>query len=552
MAEPTAQETTHPKTSESAQDGATNPSGLVLYDTMKGQKLPLELLEAGRCSVYVCGPTVYDMSHVGHARAAIVPDILVRALSEQGIAVTYARNITDIDDKIIRKAADEGCTHEAIATRYADAYHDDLEALHCRRPDIEPKVTEHVAEILAMINTLIDRGLAYAASGDVYFRVASFADYGALSGRTLEDMQAGARVEVNERKENPLDFVLWKGAKPGEPSWASPWGEGRPGWHIECSAMSQRYLGETFDVHVGGRDLIFPHHENEIAQSQGACGSGTFARRWLHNGFVDFAGEKMSKSLGNFFTIREVIELYPAEALRFFLLGVHYRSGINFDVEVSCPKCQEKLSTEEQSESACPRCDAALDVASLRARVRFPGLEEADERLRAIYETLVKSQEFLDKATSKGGAAPDAPVAASVDGMLSRFRAAIADDLNTAAAIAVLSEPLREVNRLLAAKKKDVNAAERWATVARFVADVAVVARYLGVLGSDPAVYLRARRDHKVARLGLDTAKIDDLIEQRVRARVEKRWKEADALRDELASMGVVVNDGAQQSSWTL
>jgi cysteinyl-tRNA synthetase len=316
--------------------------------------------------------------------------------------------------------------------------------------------------------------------------------------------------------------------------------------------MSQRYLGETFDVHVGGRDLIFPHHENEIAQSQGACGSGTFARRWLHNGFVDFAGEKMSKSLGNFFTIREVIELYPAEALRFFLLGVHYRSGINFDVEVGCPKCQETLSTEEQSGSACPRCEAPLDVAALRARVRFPGLEEADERLRAIYETLVKSQEFLEKATREGGAAPDAPVAASVDGMLSRFRAAIADDLNTAAAIAVLSEPLREVNRLLAAKKKDVNAAERRATVARFVADVAVVARYLGVLGSDPAVYLRARRDHKVARLGLDTAKIDDLIEQRVRARVEKRWKEADALRDELASMGVVVNDGAQQSSWTL
>jgi len=547
MSDPTKQ--TIPSTPS---EHGEHSSGLVLYDTFKRAKLPLELLEPGRCGVYVCGPTVYDMSHVGHARAAIVPDVLVRALLDRGVEVTYARNITDIDDKIIRKAAAEGCTAEAIATRYADEYHRDLDSLHCRTPDVEPKVTEHVAEVVEMIETLIERGLAYAVEGDVYYRVANFADYGALSGRTLEDMQAGARVEVNERKENPMDFVLWKAAKPGEPAWACPWGQGRPGWHIECSAMSKRYLGETFDVHVGGRDLIFPHHENEIAQSQGACGGGTFARRWLHNGFVDFAGEKMSKSLGNFFTIREVTALYPAEALRFFLLGVHYRSGINFDVEVGCSSCGATLSLEAQDQSQCPKCGASLDVDELRKRVRFPGLEEADERLRAIYETLTKAQVFLEAQGSKGGTAPEGPIADSVDGLLSRFRAAIADDLNTAAAIAVLSEPLREVNRLLAAKKKDVDVQGRVATLARFVSDIAGIAGLLGVFGSDPAVYLRARRDHKVARLGLDTAHIDGLIEKRVRARSEKRWKEADSVRDELASMGVVVNDGAHQSSWTL
>jgi len=492
------------------------------------------------------------MSHIGHARAAIVPDILVRALEGHGVEVTYARNITDIDDKIIRKAAAEGVEPALIAKRYTDEYHRDLADLNCRPPDIEPKVTEHISEVLAMIGTLIERGLAYAAAGDVYFRVAKFEGYGKLSGRSLEDMQAGARVEVNERKENPLDFVLWKGAKEGEPAWPSPWGEGRPGWHIECSAMSRRYLGESFDVHVGGRDLIFPHHENEIAQSQGACGAGTFARRWLHNGFVDFAGEKMSKSLGNFFTIREVTGLYPSEALRFYLLGVHYRSGINFDVEVACPSCKKVLPLEAQNSGICPSCQATTDAEALRRRVYFPGLEEADERLRAIYETLSKAQDFLAVQEAKGGTAPEEPVVASVEALRSRFRASIVDDLNTAAAIAVLSEPLREVNRLLAAKKKDVDAVARWATVARFVHDMAEVAGFLGVFGSDPEVYLRARRDHKVARLGLDTARIDGLIEQRVRARHEKRWKEADALRDELASMGVVVNDGAHQSSWTL
>ena len=523
---------------------------IALHDTLTGQKKPLALLEPGRCGLYVCGPTVYDMSHIGHARAAIVPDVLVRFLREAGLAVTYVRNVTDVDDKIIRRATSEGATPEAIAERYTDEYHRDLDDLGCLRPDVEPRVTGTIPEIIEMVERLIERGLAYPQDGDVYYRVARFPAYGALSGRSLDDMQAGARVEINERKENPLDFALWKAAKPGEPAWPSPWGPGRPGWHIECSAMSRRHLGETFDIHAGGRDLIFPHHENEIAQSQGACGHGTFARHWLHNGFVDFAGEKMSKSLGNFFTIREVTALYPPEALRFFILGVHYRSGINFDVEVPCPACQAPLPAEvQQHGGACPSCQVALDVAELRRRVRFPGLEEADERVAAIYDALGRARAFLEAA---GAPPPGAEATPAVAGMLSRFRAALADDLNTAAAIACLSEPVRDVNRLLAAKKKEVEPALRHATVARFVDDMAAVSRYLGVFGAEPAVYLRARRDAKAARLGLDTARVEALVAERDRARAEKRWKEADALRDALASMGVTIQDGVTRSTWTL
>jgi cysteinyl-tRNA synthetase len=523
---------------------------IVLYDTMTAVKRPLALLEPGRCGLYVCGPTVYDMSHIGHARAAIVPDVLVRALRATGLAVTYVRNITDIDDKIIRRAAAEGVSPEEIAARYTDEYHRDLASLGCVAPDVEPRVTENIDGIVEMIARLIERGLAYAQDGDVYYRVARFAEYGALSGRNLGDMRAGARVEVNERKDDPLDFALWKGAKPGEPAWSSPWGEGRPGWHIECSAMSRRYLGETFDIHAGGRDLIFPHHENEIAQSQGACGHGTFARHWLHNGFVDFAGEKMSKSLGNFFTIREVVALYPAEALRFFILGVHYRSGVNFDVEVPCPSCGAPLSAEvQQHGGTCPSCQAALDLDELRRGLRFPGLEEADERVAAIYDALARARAFVEGV---GPAPPSGDPSAAIAGMLSRFRAAIADDLNTAAAIAALSEPLRELNRLLSAKKKEVDAGLRYASVARFLADFSAVSEQLGIFGAEPALYLAARRDQKAARRRLDTAQVDEMVAQRDRARAEKRWKEADALRDALASMGVLIQDGVVSSTWTL
>ncbi len=532
---------------------AANPAvaPLALYDTLSATKKPLALLEPGRCKLYVCGPTVYDMSHIGHARAAVIPDILVRTLRAAGIEVLYVRNITDVEDKIIRRAADEGVTPEVITTRYTAAYHQDLDALHCLRPDIEPRVTENIPPIVELIARLVANGLAYASDGDVYFRVARFEHYGALSKRSLDDMQAGARVEINERKESPLDFVLWKGAKPGEPQWDSPWGPGRPGWHIECSAMSLRHLGETFDLHGGGRDLIFPHHENEIAQSQGACGHGSFARHWLHNGFIDFAGEKMSKSLGNFFTIREVLNLYVPEALRYFLLGVHYRSGLNFDVEAPCPACRQILSPEAQQASHCPACTAPLELARLRAHVRFPGLEEADERVAYVYDTLLRCQRAVAAEPESAIPTPQNNVASAVSGMLPAFLAALRDDLNTAAAIAALSEPLREVNRQLEFRKKPEIASRR-PTLERFLADMRAVSQHLGLFADDPAGYLRERRDRKAARLRLDVAEVERLLRMREAARAKKDWKEADRLRAELGLLGVTLQDGAEGSTWNL
>jgi len=526
-------------------------SPLVLYDTLSASKKPLELLEPGRCKLYVCGPTVYELSHIGHARAAVVPDVLVRFLRARGVEVLFVRNITDVEDKIIRRAATEGITVDAVTTKYTAAYHEDLDALHCLRPDIEPRVTDNIPQILALIERLVAADLAYAASGDVYYRVARFAGYGALSKRNLDDMQAGARVEINERKESPLDFVLWKGAKPGEPTWDSPWGPGRPGWHIECSAMSLRHLGETFDIHGGGRDLIFPHHENEIAQSQGACGPGTFARHWMHNGFIDFAGEKMSKSLGNFFTIREVLALYLPEALRYFLLGVHYRSGLNFDVEVPCPSCGHLLAPEQQQAGdACPSCAAPLELARLRAQIRFPGLEEADERVAYVYDTLARCQRALAAASHTDDSLPN-DVSPPIAGMLPAFVAALRDDLNTAAAIAALSESLREVNRQLEFKKKPDIAARR-PTLSRFLADMQVVSQYLGLFTEDPAAYLRQRRDRKDARQRLDVAEVERLLRMREDARAKKDWKEADRLRAELGLRGVTPQDTAEGSTWTL
>jgi cysteinyl-tRNA synthetase len=523
---------------------------IVLYDTLSAAKRPLEPLEPGHVRFYLCGPTVYDLSHVGHARSAIVADVLVRFLREQGLRVSYVRNVTDIDDKIIRRAEQEGTTADAVAQKYLDAYHADLDALACLRPDVEPRVTGTIDGIIAMIERLVRAGLAYESAGDVYFRVAAYPNYGALSKRSLDDMQAGARVEVNERKDNPLDFALWKAAKPGEPSWPSPWGPGRPGWHIECSAMSLAHLGETFDLHGGGRDLIFPHHENEIAQSQGALGPGTFARHWYHNGFVDFAGEKMSKSLGNFFTIREVIALYPPEAVRHFLLSVHYRSGVNFDVEVPCPACSRPLEPEQQLHGgSCPACGAALDRDRLRAHVRFPGVEEADERVAYVYDTLSRCRRAL--AAEDAVETPENNVSPAVAAMLGEFVAAMRDDLNTAAALACLSEPLRELNRLLDSKKK-ADAPARAATIRRFLADFPAISRALGLFAAEPEAFLLGRRARKAARLRLDVAAVERLVALRDEARGKKDWKEADRLRAELSSMGVTVRDGTERSSWTL
>ncbi len=535
-----------------------NDAPLIIYDTLSGQKRPLETLQPGKCTVYCCGPTVYDMSHIGHALAASMPDLLVRFLRHQGLEVTYARNITDVDDQIIKRAAENGLSCDAIAERYTAEYQSDLRALGLLEPDVQPKVTEHIAEILELIESLLAGDMAYVADGDVYFRVTAFPAYGCLSKRKLDDMQAGARVEVDARKQHPMDFALWKAAKPGEPSWDSPWGPGRPGWHIECSAMSTKQLGASFDIHTGGRDLIFPHHENEIAQYQGAHGERSYARYWMHNGFVNFGGEKMSKSLGNFFTIREVTKLYHPEVLRYFLISVHYRSSLNFDVEVLCPSCNAAMDREAQQQAICAACGYNSSAEELRSYVRFPGLEEADERLAYIYETLRNARAFV--TTSKAPSAPPAKggkgkagtgLPASIEHMVANVVEAMRDDLNTAAAIAALSEPLSEVNRLLASKKgvsKDV----RWRSIDHFSTAMTTVGSILGVFEHNPEEYLLARRDLKAARIHLDVAKVQVLIDERAQARKDKAWERADEIRQELESMGVSVRDGTDGSTWAL
>ncbi len=526
----------------------TAPVPVELHDTLSGKKCPLQTIAPGKVGMYCCGPTVYDLTHVGNARAALVPDVIVRFLRHEGYQVKYVRNITDIDDKIIARSREAGVPASELADRYADEYHRDMEALNILPPDVEPRVQDHIPQIIALVATLVDKGLAYAVDGDVYYRVAAFKGYGKLSKRHLEEMLegAGSRIDVDERKESPLDFALWKAAKPGEPSWDSPWGAGRPGWHIECSAMSSTHLGDSFDIHGGGRDLVFPHHENEIAQSQGAHGEDTFARYWVHNGFINFAGEKMSKSLGNFFTTREITALYPPESLRYFLLTVHYRSGLNFEVEVPCPACGALLGKSEQESGVCEACGAHTESDVLRRRVRFPGLEEADDRLAYIYRTLRQARAFLAAAKKPGG---EEPVTEHIAGMLPAFVSHMRNDFNTGGALGALSKPLAEANSLLASGK-GVGKAARYLSLERFETDMAQVAEVLGCFGQDPDQWLQQRRDMKAARTGLDIDQVEALVRKRQEARAAKDWAAADAIRDELAALGVAVMDGPEGSVW--
>ena len=532
----------------SEMNAATLPA-ITLFDTLTGKKQELETLEPGRCGIYCCGPTVYGLSHLGNARAAMVPDVMVRFLRHQGYDVKYVRNITDIDDKIIKRSIEEGIPAQEVADKYADEYKRDMADLNILEPDVEPRVSDHVPEIIALVDGLVAKDLAYAVEGDVYYRVRNFQGYGKLSKRNIEEMieSAGSRIDVDERKESPLDFALWKAAKPGEPAWESPWGPGRPGWHIECSAMSSTHLGDSFDIHGGGRDLIFPHHENEIAQSQGAHGEDTFARYWSHNGFIDFDGDKMSKSLGNFFTTREITALYDPETVRYFLLTVHYRSGLNFEVEVRCPACEALMDKAGQESGVCAACGAETSVDVLRKRVRFPGVEDADDRLAYIYTTLSLARRFLATAKRPGN---NEPVTDGVAGMMDGFVAHMRNDFNTSGALGVLSKPLGEVNGLLDSGK-GVSKAVRYLTIERFASDMKEVADVLGCFGQDPDQWLMNRRDGKAARMGLDVARVEELLEQRTAARVEKDWAAADRIREELTELGVGVQDGPEGSVWS-
>jgi cysteinyl-tRNA synthetase len=488
---------------------------LRVYNTLSGEKETFVPLLPGKAGMYVCGVTVYDYCHIGHARANIVFDVIFRYLKYAGYDVTYVRNYTDIDDKIINRANREGTDYRTIADRYIQAFDEDMDRLGLARPTVEPKATDHIGGILAIIETLVAKGHAYASDGDVYFAVETYPDYLKLSGRTLEEMQAGARVEVGEKKRNPMDFALWKGSKPGEPWWESPWGKGRPGWHIECSAMSMEFLGKTFDFHGGGKDLIFPHHENEIAQSEAANGC-RFVRYWLHNGFVNINAEKMSKSLGNFFTIREVLEKFDPETLRFFILSAHYRSPIDFS---------------DQS------------------------LEEAHTGLERIYTCLAALDEVLT-GTSIPDEFPTGFPLASAGHELSekaglfkdRFRDAMDDDFNTAQALGVLFEMVRGVNRFLAETKEFLAPSLSLAAEVRHLFDEA--GGVLGLFTSRPSRWLDGSNSSKAGQMDISPDEIERLIAERGEARRTKNFKRGDEIRDLLQEKGIHLLDSAHGTSW--
>ena len=459
-----------------------------VYSSLTKQKESLSPMVPGKIGIYVCGITVYDYCHIGHARAFVVFDLIVRYLRWRGYQVTFVRNITDIDDKIIQRAAETGQDWHRLTEHFIRAMHEDMRQLGMQPPDLEPRATEYIPEIIDLVGRLEDKGFAYqGASGDVYYRVEKFPDYGKLSHRRLEDMQAGSRVEVSEDKAHPLDFVLWKSAKPGEPSWPSPWGEGRPGWHIECSAMSTSCLGNHFDIHGGGQDLLFPHHENEIAQSEAGNGE-TFVNYWLHNGFVQIDEEKMSKSLGNFHTIRDILAQQEAEVVRYFLCFKHYRAPLNYSAEA---------------------------------------LDNATQALTRLYLALQKGS-------------PESGVLPETDQHVQAFRAAMDDDFNTPEALAVLFELAKQINRETQPRQQRILAAR-----------LRQLGGVLGLLQQDPEQFLKGTPLSRDRQNGaLTPAEIDTLVSQRDQARAAKDWPTADRIRDQLLQAGILLEDGAGGTGW--
>jgi cysteinyl-tRNA synthetase len=496
---------------------------LRLYDSLRRDKVPFEPLVPGQVGMYVCGPTPYAPAHIGHAYAASCFDTIRRALRFLGYQVKYVRNVTDVEDKIIQRAAANGEPPLALAERFAADYNRDMARFNVEPPDVEPRVSTHIAEIIAVIERLIDAGCAYPVDGDVYYSVEAFPAYGALSGMALDELRAGARVDVDERKRAPADFALWKAAKPGEPSWPSPWGPGRPGWHIECSAMVVTHLGVTFDLHGGGKDLIFPHHENEIAQSQGAYGTHTFARYWLHNGFVNFNGAKMSKSLGNVFHCDHVADAVGGEPLRYFFGKHHYRMPI--ELEVSEVK----------------------DESHRVVGVRFHSLEAADRELEYFYKALAG----IDGVLAQGGDGGDGAVLPEAERLIPAATEALADDFNTPAVVAALYEAATLANRL-AAEAKGMDKQLRRRTLARLGRDLRTVGGVLGILADAPSGFLRARRDRLVRWRALDVERVERLVAERAAARTARDFARGDALRAELAALGVELHDSPHGTDWSV
>ena len=480
-----------------------------IYNTKTGKKEPLSTIKEKHINLYVCGITVYDYCHLGHARSTLVFDMIVRYLRYRGNTVTFIRNFTDIDDKIIKRAAEQGTTTEELSNRFIEAFHEDMASLGNLKPDLEPKATEHIPEIVDLIQTLIDRGLAYEQDGDVYYRVERFANYGALSGRNLADMMAGARIAVSDKKENPMDFVLWKSSKPGEPTWDSPWGAGRPGWHIECSAMSKKYLGDTSDINGGGKDIIFTHHENEIAQSEGASGK-PFVNTWIHHGFVTIKDEKMSKSLGNFLTIRELLEQYPAEVLRLFVFSAHYRTPLDF------------------TDQAMQDAETGLDrlYGCLATLTRLPRQGDAD----AADTVGKKDRQKLEKLEE-------------------RFCKAMDNDFNSAQALGHIFDTVKAVNKI-AQHLPPTPSQQTLDRLRQAGATLKQLGDLLGILQQDPVAYLTAKQEKILSAIDLSPQQIEALIAERNKARDEKDWTRADEIRDRLLSRNIEIKDAAGGTTW--
>ena len=477
---------------------------LRIYNTLSGQKEVFKPVEPGKVRMYVCGPTAYDSCHIGHARSVVVFDVIVRYLRHKDFEVLYVRNFTDVDDKIIKRANELGMEPSQLAEKYIAEFYHDMDVLKVLRADHEPRATEHIQQMIAVIETLMKKNMAYQINGDVYFSVEAFKGYGKLSGRKLEDMEAGARVDVDEKKLNPFDFALWKSSKPGEPSWDSPWGKGRPGWHIECSAMSTEYLGKTFDIHGGGKDLIFPHHENEIAQSEAAF-DRPFATYWVHNGFVNIAQEKMSKSLGNFLLIKDVLKSYHPETVRLFLLSNHYRSPIDY------------------SQDAMDESVIALDKV-------YALLDRVDDSIGAIdaFEETAGPGEYWE-----------------------RFCESMDDDFNTARGIGVLFEAVRTMNR-----KLDENQAALSTPLKNKILadrnDIHQIGRILGILSEPPKSYFQAKKNQAIEKKAIDPDMIEKMIQERIAARKAKNWARADQIRKKLSEMNVHLEDRPDGTVWKI
>jgi cysteinyl-tRNA synthetase len=465
---------------------------LQIFNTLSGKKEKFAPLKEDEVRMYVCGVTVYDSSHVGHARFLLTFDVVYRYLRFLGFEVVFVRNFTDVDDKIIQRAKNDGTTADVIAKKYIEEFYRDSTALGLLPPTREPKATEHIPQIIALIRRLEEKGIAYRVDGDVFFSVDRFAGYGKLSGKKIEELEAGARVEIDKRKKSPMDFALWKGSKEAEPFWDSPWGKGRPGWHIECSAMSTEYLGQPFDIHGGGGDLVFPHHENEIAQSEAAFDL-PLARTWMHNGFLTINKEKMSKSLGNTYTIQDILSRYEAAALRHYFLSSHYRSPMDFSEQ---------------------------------------GLEEAGKGMDRIYETLDR----LERCVASNGAAKPEP------GLLEEFRREMDDDFNTPRALALVFEEVRAANRMMDEAKSEGLSSRGLA--------LKVMAEALGLLQDRPELFLEKRKERWLQRQGISRETIEELIRRREQARSEKNWREADRIRGELQAKGIALEDTPGGTLW--